>query len=74
MKRWLSVVDQLREELNEHSFASFIEPLKLTRVRGGKITLSAPPDSVSWVADHYSDRIRDVYREKNGKEVEVEVE
>ncbi len=73
MKRWLDVVEYLRDTLNEHSFSAFIEPLKLESADDGRIVLSAPPDSVSWVNDHYADRIRESYRDRGGMEVEVVV-
>ena len=73
MKTWLDVVDMLRNSLNEHSFSAFIEPLHLDEVEGGRVVLSSPSDSVSWVIDHYVERIRDSYRECTGKDVVIEV-
>lgn len=73
MKIWLNVVDIMRNSLNEHSFSAFIEPLRLDTVEGERVVISSPPDSVSWVIDHYVDRIRDSYRECTGKDMIVEV-
>ena len=70
---WLQVVEDLRNVLNEHSFSAFIEPLRLDAVEGDRICLAAPPDSVSWVNDHYVERIRDCYRERTGRALNVEV-
>lgn len=70
---WLLVVEDLRNALNEHSFSAFIEPLRLDAADEDTILLSAPPDSVSWVNDHYVERIRDCYREKTGRSLKVEV-
>jgi hypothetical protein len=73
MKTWLEVRALLGETLNEHSFSVFIEPLRLEGVEGNKVLIGSPPDSVSWVLDHYLDHIRDSYRERTGREVIVEI-
>ena len=73
LKQWLSITDDLKKSLNEHSFGAFIEPLRLKSVVGDEVHLGAPPDSVSWVADHYLDRIKEVYCEKTGREITVTI-
>ena len=73
METWLSVVDDLKENLNEHSFSAFIEPLKLVAVEGEKVVISSPPDSVTWVIDHFVEKIESSYRKKTGKGVAIEV-
>jgi len=73
LRTWQEVVDDLRASLNEHSFSAFIEPLRLDGVEDNKVLLSAPPDSVSWISDHYVDRICDCYRDRTGRDVTVEV-
>jgi len=73
MKLWIQIVDDLKESLNEHSFAAFIEPLKLMEVEGDFVTLSSPPDSLSWIIDHYCDRIEKLYREKTGKKIIIDI-
>lgn len=73
MGMWIHVVEDLRNTLNEHSFSAFIEPLRLDAVDEDRILLSAPPDSVSWVNDHYVERIRECYFERTGRTVKVEV-
>jgi len=73
MTLWLSVVDDLRENLNEHSFTAFIQPLKLIAVEGDNVIVSAPPDSVSWVVDHFVGKIEESYLDKTGKKVTVTV-
>lgn len=70
---WREVVEDLRASLNEHSFAAFIEPLRLDEAGEGTVVISAPPDSVSWVNDHYAGRIADAYRDRAGRDVAVEV-
>ena len=71
---WAEIVKILGEELNDHSFRAFIEPLKLLAVGEGSVTFGAPPDFVSWIHDHYRDRIAECYRESTGKDVSVVIE
>lgn len=70
---WGQVMEDLRGNLNEHSFTAFIAPLRLDAVEESRIILSSPPDSVSWVNDHYVERIMGCYRERTGREVAVEI-
>lgn len=68
-----SVVKSLGETVNENSFAAFIAPLKLLSAKGSTITLGAPPESVSWIEDHFADTIEEAYRDKTGRKITVEV-
>jgi len=72
-KLWLDIVEELRKDLNNHSFRAFIEPLKLIGSRDDTVTLSAPPDSISWIIDHYLDVIEKAYLEKTGKITTIEI-
>ena len=74
LKTWQKIYKELKEILNEHSFRSFIEPVKLIEVKGNLVTLSAPADSLSWIKDHYLEHIEETYREKTGKNISVEIE
>jgi hypothetical protein len=70
---WEEVVEMLKNTVNAHSFSAFIEPLRLEEADDTRVVISSPPDSVSWVNDHYVDRIRDSYRECTGKDMIVTV-
>ena len=70
---WNAVLSDLRDNINIRSFTAFIEPLKLIEREGDKVVLSSPPDSVSWVNDHFVDIISESYFRVSGKEVRVEV-
>jgi hypothetical protein len=70
---WKSVVEDLRETMNEHSFAAFIAPLKLISSESGKVVVGSPPDFASWVRDHFVDKIEESYLEKTGKKIVLEV-
>ncbi|MHB9030283.1 MAG: DnaA N-terminal domain-containing protein, partial [Candidatus Latescibacterota bacterium] len=73
LRTWQEVVEDLRVSLNEHSFTAFIEPLRFDSMEGDRVFLSAPPDSVTWVSDHYAERIGACYRDRTGKNISVEV-
>ena len=73
MAIWRSVISDLKENLNEHSFSAFIQPLKLIGVEGNNVTISAPPDSISWVVDHFIEKIETSYLDKTEKKVTIEV-
>jgi len=73
VETWRAVVEDLRENMNENSFSAFIEPLKLIAAEDDRVVVSSPPDSLSWVVDHFVEKIEESYREKIGKEITVEV-
>jgi len=73
LKQWLTVVDDLRTNLNEHSFTVFIEPLKLEGVEGNHVILKAPQDSVSWVIDHFLSRIQETYKNHVKQDIVIEI-
>ena len=73
MKMWLSVVDDLNENINKHSFSAFIKPLKLVEADEKKIIVSSPSDSLTWVIDHFVEKIEKSYLDKTGKVINVEV-
>ena len=67
------MLDRLREEINEHSFSAFIEPLKLIAVEDDAVLLESPPDAVSWVKDHFKESIEVVYREVANRPITLEI-
>ena len=73
LKMWLTVVNDLKTNLNEHSFTVFIEPLKLERVEDNHIILNAPQDSVSWVNDHFLNHIQEAYRNHVNSDIVIEI-
>lgn len=73
IKNWYDIMDELKSILNEHSFTVFIKPLKVSVVEGNKVVLKAPSDSISWIKDHFWERIQDAYREKVNKDIIVEI-
>lgn len=73
IKNWFDILDELKSDLNEHSFSAFIKPLKLISVDGDRVELKASADSVSWVIDHFQELIQETYREKTGKNIIIEI-
>lgn len=71
---WEKVVEDLRNDLNDHSFKAFIEPLRLVASDSASATLEAPDDSVSWIIDHYRDVIAERYSAIAGREVAIAFE
>ena len=74
LKLWVEVVENLKSNLNDQSFKAFIEPLKLLAVEDDSVTIGAPPDSVSWIVDHYLGIIEETFREKTGNKMLVKIE
>ncbi len=68
---WTKVLEFLQGRVNEHSYRAFIEPLTLREAESGAVTIEAPPDSLSWIDDHYRTIIEEAYREAAAEEIEV---
>jgi len=73
IKTWFKVIEELKENINEHSYSAFIEPLTLKKVEGDRIVIKSPHDSVSWVIDHFRERIEDVYSKQLNFKVNIEI-
>jgi len=73
LRVWLGVVDDLRENLNEYSFRTFIEPLSLLASEKDAVIVGSPADSVSWIVDHYLDMITESYEKVSGRRAIVEI-
>ncbi|MDP2982178.1 MAG: DnaA N-terminal domain-containing protein [Candidatus Latescibacter sp.] len=73
MQVFKKVLADLKDTMNMYSYQAFIEPLRLMQVEGERIVIFAPPDSVSWVKDHYSDRINETYSRQTGRDIVVEI-
>jgi len=54
---WAEQKQKIAEEINEHSFVAFIEPLEAIERTEGKLVLLSCPDSADWVREHYSELI-----------------
>ena len=60
---WGKVRSQLRQEIGEHNYVTWIAPLSLIAAESGHVKLGAPTNFIaSWVARHYGDQIRHALR------------
>ena len=64
---WTRVVGQLKEEVGEAAYRSWLQPMTVERVEGGQAIVAAPTTFLrDWVAAHYADRILALWRVENG--------
>jgi len=64
----------LREEINEHSYRAFIEPIIVKKATEKLVQLHAPPDVCRWVRENYLDVIGDAIHRSNGSLTRCKVE
>jgi chromosomal replication initiator protein len=63
---WHRVLDQLKEEIGETAFRSWLAPISVQRIDGGEAVIAAPARVYrDWVASHYGDRILALWRTLN---------
>ena len=64
--QWSQVRGMLRSEFGETTFNTWLSPLALDGLEGERIVLSVPTRFLrDWVASHYADRIRVLWRRVN---------
>lgn len=57
-QQWKTVQNQLKEEVGESGFNSWLSPLKIESEENGTVTLSVPTRFMrDWIARHYADMI-----------------
>ena len=65
-QRWARVRGILRSELGDASYRSWLKPLTLVSVEGGRVRISVPTRFMrDWVISHYGDRLRDLWMDEN---------
>jgi chromosomal replication initiator protein len=65
---WVGVLGQLRTEIGEDAFRSWLQPMNLEHVDGGQVVIAAPTRfSRDWVATHYADRLLALWRAENAQ-------
>ncbi|MBV8090204.1 MAG: chromosomal replication initiator protein DnaA [Alphaproteobacteria bacterium] len=73
-REWTQVVGQLREEIGEAAYRSWLQPLSMERVDGGQALVVAPtPFLRDWVAAHYADRLLAFWRAENRQVLRVSI-
>ena len=67
-EQWLRVRSRLRSTFGEAAFNSWLKPLALAKpaLEAGDVHLSVPTRFMrDWVANHYSERLREIWRLEN---------
>ena len=63
---WSRVIGQLKEEIGDTAYRSWLAPINVERVDGGEAVIAAPARLYrDWVASHYADRILTLWRAEN---------
>ena len=71
---WTRVVGQLKEEVGEAAYRSWLQPMTVERVEGGQAIVAAPtPFLRDWVTAHYADRILALWRGENRRVLRVAI-
>ncbi len=72
--RWARVRGRLRSEVGEAAFKSWLKPLTLRRIDGDVVRLTVGTRFMrDWVASHYGDRLRELWREEDGSIGSIEI-
>jgi chromosomal replication initiator protein len=67
-QQWAQVQSLLRDEFGEMAYNTWLAPLALAGTEGERVVLSAPTRFLrDWIAAHYADRIRALWRRVNPK-------
>ncbi|HTV46326.1 MAG TPA: chromosomal replication initiator protein DnaA [Stellaceae bacterium] len=72
--QWNRVLGQLKQEVGETAYRSWLMPISVQRVDGGEAVIAAPARFFrDWVASHYADRILALWRAENRQVKRVSV-
>ena len=68
------MLEQLREEIGDIAYRSWLAPVNVQRIEGGEAVIAAPARLYrDWVASHYADRILALWRAENRQVKRVSV-
>ena len=71
---WDRVLEQLKDEIGDIAFRSWLAPINIQRIDGGEAIIAAPARlHRDWVAAHYADRILALWRAQNRQVKRVSV-
>jgi chromosomal replication initiator protein len=71
---WDRVLEQLREEIGDIAYRSWLAPVNVQRIECGEAVIAAPARLYrDWVASHYADRILALWRAENRQVKRVSV-
>ena len=73
-KQWETVSGNLRAEIGEAPYQSWLRPMKVRGLTDGVITISVPTRFMrDWAAAHYQDRLTELWRTENAALQRIEV-
>ncbi|MFO1069903.1 MAG: chromosomal replication initiator protein DnaA [Geminicoccaceae bacterium] len=62
LQQWTQVCGQLRAEIGDTAFSTWLKPLDVSDIDGDRVVLAVPTQFLrDWVATHYADKIRAVW-------------
>ncbi len=71
---WDKVIIQLKEELNNHNFNTWINPIQFESIEGNIINLLVPNKFFSdWIKDNYKSRIEEIINKISTKKISVNI-
>jgi chromosomal replication initiator protein len=71
---WTRVAGQLREEIGEVAYRSWLQPMRAQGIEGGQAIVAAPTPFVrDWAAAHYADRILALWRAENRHVIRISI-
>ena len=74
-RAWTRVRGRLRAELGEAAFATWLRPLTLDGLDGGRVAMRVPgPEMRAWVTERCGDRLRELWRGECGAVTEIAIE
>ncbi|MDP6927199.1 MAG: DnaA N-terminal domain-containing protein, partial [Rhodospirillales bacterium] len=73
-KQWETVSGNLRAEIGEAPYQSWLRPMAVRGLTDGVITISVPTRFMrDWAAAHYQDRLTELWRAENAALQRIEV-
>ena len=72
--QWTRVQERLQQDVSEKAYKTWLEPLRLSEVREGRLRLATPTRFMrDWVVGHYLDRIQALWTKENPEVRVVEI-
>ena len=73
-EQWASVRGQLRAEVGDAAFNSWLKPLTLGEILGSRLRITVPTRFMrDWIEQNYGDRLTELWQEENSSVTEVEI-
>jgi chromosomal replication initiator protein len=73
-EQWASVRGQLRAEVGDAAFNSWLKPLTLGEILGSRLRITVPTRFMrDWIEQNYGDRLTELWQEEDSSVTEVEI-